>query len=363
MVTIKGRLALDPPREEQVAASLLSIGLNTRAARAFQGLDGERSAACLAERLAIPAADRQSRLDRARAQAQEALRRADAIGATIALARSEDYPEKLAHIYDPPIILWRLGQAPVLDMPAVAIVGSRRPSAGGTATAGRLAGGLARAGFVVVSGLARGIDAAAHRGALRAGGLSVAVLGSGVDVIYPPEHRELAAEVALTGCVVSELPPGTPPRARHFPLRNRLISGLSLAVVVVEAAERSGSLITARMALEQGRSVCAVPGSVVSGCHQGCHALIKDGARLVETVGDVLEELGLSPVRTGQAAARNSSAASGLLAAMRVGEPMGLDQLALATGRSGADLLAELGRLELAGQLDRSIGGSFVRLD
>src|SRR6185369_5750921 len=180
----------------------------------------------------------------------------------------------------------------------------------------------------------------------------VAVLGSGVDRIYPPEHEPLARSIEPSGAVVAELPPGSRPYAVHFPLRNRIISGLSRAVVVVEAGEKSGSLITARAALEQGRDVLAVPGPVVSGCHKGCHALIKDGARLVETVDDVLDELGWrARPREARAAdeARKAQARGRLWALMGPDEPVNLDQLATRSGRLGTDLLAELGRLELAG--------------
>jgi DNA processing protein len=241
----------------------------------------------------------------------------------------------------------------------VAVVGSRRPSAASLLLARRLGRDLARAGLVVVSGLALGIDAAAHEGALEGEGQTVAVLGAGADVVYPRRNGELRARIVRTGCLVSELPPGTPPLARHFPLRNRIISGLSLAVVVVEAAERSGSLITARMALEQGRDVLAVPGSVVSGCHQGCHALIKDGAGLVETASDVLEALGWTTPRVPGA----SRPVAGLLGSMRPGVSMSLDDIAAEAGRPAGELLAELGTLEVAGRVARIGGGLFVRLD
>ncbi len=161
------------------------------------------------------------------------------------------------------------------------------------AIAGDIAADLVRAGVVVVSGMARGIDSAAHAAALDAHGVTIAVLGTGVDRVYPPEHRELAARIASCGALVSELPPGTPPRAFHFPLRNRIISGLSRAVVVIEAPEASGALITAREALDQGRDVMVVPGRVPGGRNRGGHALLKDGAKLVEAAVDILQELGL----------------------------------------------------------------------
>ena len=201
------------------------------------------------------------------------------------------YPALLAAIADAPLALWIEGDPAVLRQPAVAIVGSRAATPYGLEAASRLAGDLAAAGALVVSGMARGVDSASHRAALAAGGRTAAVLGSGVDVIYPPEHDRLAGQIAGSGVVLSERPPGSPPLAFHFPARNRIISGLSLATVVVEAAERSGSLITAGFALEQGRAVMAVPGSILSGRHRGCHALIRDGAAVVESAEDVLAEL------------------------------------------------------------------------
>jgi DNA processing protein len=273
------------------------------------------------------------------------------------------YPHVLRHIPDPPIGLWVRGSLSVLDTgPSVAIVGSRNATPGGVLMARTLARGLADAGFVVTSGLARGIDEAAHRGALDQKAPTVAVLGSGVDRIYPPEHEPLARSIMASGAVVAELPPGSRPFPGHFPLRNRIISGLSRAVIVVEASDKSGSLITARAALD----VLAVPGSVVSGCHQGCHALIKDGARLVETVNDVLDELGWrakSPEAGAAADAQKAQARGRLWAMMRPGEPVSLDELATRSGRAAPELLAELGRLELAGHVARVPGGSFVKVD
>jgi DNA processing protein len=216
----------------------------------------------------------------------------------------------------------------------------------------------------VVSGLARGIDGAAHRAAVDAGGRTVAVLGSGPDVVYPAEHRELFQAVRRAGAVVTEFPPGARPNPRHFPLRNRIISGLSQAVVVVEASEKSGTLITARAAIEQGRDVLAVPGSVLSGRYRGCHALIKDGARLVETVDDILEELGRprrgesGPTTDGKALFPKSLAAS-----FPAGDTVTVDELADRTGRPAAEWLRELAILEVAGLIARVPGGGYVRVD
>jgi len=203
-----------------------------------------------------------------------------------------EYPRILREIPDPPGVLYVSGELQPRDAAAIAIVGSRHATHYGIAQAERLAASLARAGLTVISGLARGIDAAAHRGALGADGRTLAVLGSGLLNIYPPEHRELAAQVRASGAILSELALRSKPLQGTFPQRNRLISGLSLGVIVVEASDRSGALITARHAMEQGREVFAVPGRVDSRMSRGCHRLIRDGAKLVETADDVLEELG-----------------------------------------------------------------------
>jgi DNA processing protein len=228
----------------------------------------------------------------------------------------------------------------------------------------RLGRELAAAGVTVVSGLARGVDAAAHEGALEAGGRAIAVLGSGVDVIYPPEHRRLATSLLEHGVILSEFPPGTPPLPAHFPLRNRIISGLVRAVVVIEAGEKSGSLITARQALEQGRDVLAVPGNAVSGRYRGSHALIKDGAPLVETVEDVLRELRWGALDGPNDAVRpKPRELSKLEEQMAIGEAYNLDQLIERTGLTPTTVLAEIGSAEVAGRIGRIPGGGFVRLD
>jgi DNA processing protein len=203
-----------------------------------------------------------------------------------------DYPPLLRQIADPPIVLYVHGRRELLVQPQLAIVGSRNPTALGRQTATAFARRLAGTGLAITSGLALGIDAAAHGGALEAGGVTIAVCGTGLDRVYPPRNRDLAHAIAAGGALVSELPIGTPVRPGNFPVRNRIISGLSLGVLVVEAALRSGSLITARLAAEQGREVFALPGSIHSPMARGCHALIRQGAKLVETATDILEELG-----------------------------------------------------------------------
>ena len=223
---------------------------------------------------------------------REEIERCTANGITILTESDASYPRMLREIHDPPGILFVRGNILPPDAIAIAIVGSRHATQYGLSQAERLAGSLARAGITIVSGLARGIDSAAHRGALAAGGRTLAVLGSGVLNMYPPEHAELAVEVAAQGAVMSESPPLSPPLSGAFPQRNRIISGLSLGVLVVEASTQSGALISARHAMEQGREVFAVPGRVDNRMACGCHRLIRDGAKLVETADDILEELG-----------------------------------------------------------------------
>jgi DNA processing protein len=274
-------------------------------------------------------------------------------------------PAYLMATTDAPPVLWYRGSLDCLSQPAVAIVGSRAASAVSLETARRISIDLAARGITVVSGLARGVDSAAHRGALETG-YTIAVLGSGVDVIYPPEHAELADRVATAGLVVSEYAPGTPPLPFHFPMRNRLISGLSRAVVVIEATDKSGSLITASCAAEQGRDVMAVPGNVLSGRNKGGHALIRDGAKIVECADDIVVELGLCPsaaVAAGEQGSGNGSTSSDdpVLKRMDTACAYDLDALAAASGMDAPRLLPHLANLELRGLLRRVGGGRFMR--
>jgi DNA processing protein len=223
--------------------------------------------------------------------ARKVIERAEEIGATLISLEEEAYPPLLRAIADPPSFLYVLGELLQQDRRCVAIVGSRRASSYGRSITERLAAGLSREGFTVVSGGARGIDTFAHRAALEAGGRTLVVLGSGVDVPYPAEHENLFKEISERGAVLSELPPGTPPEPHRFPKRNRIISGLSMGTVVVEAAGESGSLITATLAAEQGREVFSVPGNVGSYNSVGTHKLIRQGAKLTEGIEDILEEL------------------------------------------------------------------------
>ncbi|HEY3377155.1 MAG TPA: DNA-processing protein DprA [Armatimonadota bacterium] len=223
------------------------------------------------------------------------LARLQRLGVRLITFHDPAYPPRLRAIPDPPCALFVKGTLPPAEQPAIAIVGARRASPYGRHVAAELAAGLAQRGVVIVSGLALGADAAAHEGCLRAGGQTVAVLGCGVDVVYPPEHLALYEQIAVAGAVISEAPPGAPPTRACFPIRNRIISGLSLGVLVVEASEKSGALITAEHALEQGREVFAVPGSVNSAQSKGTHRLLREGAKLVESVEDILEELPVAP--------------------------------------------------------------------
>jgi DNA processing protein len=271
------------------------------------------------------------------------------------------YPPSLSAIIDPPPVLWTRGSPAALERPAVAIVGSRAASSYALDVAGRLAADLAARGLTVVSGLARGVDSAAHRGALSVGQSTIAVLGCGADVVYPPEHAALARAIELHGLIVSELVPGTRPLPRFFPQRNRIISGLSRAVVIVEAGDRSGALITAQCALEQGRDVFAVPGNILSGRNSGGHALLRDGAKIVERADDILEELGEGS--RAPSAGRFPSAPDPLLACLPPGEACDLDAIAERSGLSPARLLPRLFELELQGLVRRAGAGRFVRFD
>jgi DNA processing protein len=280
-----------------------------------------------------------------------------------------DYPRALREIHDPPGVLFVRGALKPNDALAVGIVGTRHGTSYGLRQAERLAGGLARAGLTIISGLARGIDAAAHRGALAAGGRTVGVLASGVMNIYPPEHDTLASEVAAHGALVSEAPPHASPMAGTFPQRNRIISGMSLGVIVVEAAERSGALITARHAMEQGREVFAVPGNADSRASRGCHQLLRDGARLVESADDVLEELGplveAAPRDDGQvihhpAELLLNELEQQVLSAVG-SEATTLDQIVVKTGLPVSQVLSTVSVLEMRRLIRRLSGSTVIR--
>ncbi|MBS1189897.1 MAG: protecting protein DprA [Rhodocyclaceae bacterium] len=288
-----------------------------------------------------------------------ALAWADAPGHSIVTLADEAYPQALLQIPDPPTVLYVRGRTELLNSPSLAVVGSRNATRQGLQTAEAFAKALAGQRYTVVSGLALGIDAAAHRGALAAEGGTVAVIGTGADRLYPARNRDLALAIAEKGAIVSEFPLGTPAVAANFPRRNRLISGLSRGVLVVEAAPESGSLITARLAAEQGREVFAIPGSIHSPVARGCHRLIKQGAKLVETAEDILEEIG-PPVAPAATATANE--ADPVLAALGH-DPCSLDDLADRTELAADALLPRLLALELTGQVAVLPGNRYQRLN
>lgn len=294
-------------------------------------------------------------------------------GRLLLAADDARYPPQLLAIAGAPPVLFMEGDAAVLSLPQVAIVGSRAATAAGRETAFEFAARLSASGLAITSGLATGIDAAAHRGALAAGGCTVAVCGTGLDQVYPVSHATLAADIAQRGALVSEFPAGTPPLASNFPRRNRLLSGLARGVLVIEAAARSGSLITARLAGEQGREVMALPGSIHNPLARGCHRLIKDGAALVETPEDVLATLGLerlpppaaaraqTPDPTGDSPGLLDSAGEMLLNALGF-EPADLDRLVERTGFPAPAVASMLQMLELDGRVESLAGGRYSRI-
>lgn len=295
---------------------------------------------------------------------------AGAPGNRVLTLADADYPQALLDIPDPPVMLYAKGRLELLSGPALAVVGSRNATAQGVSNAEKFSESLSQAGLTIVSGMALGIDAAAHQGAIRAsqggGGSTVAVIGTGADIVYPARNRALAHQIAEVGCIVSEYALGTPAIAANFPRRNRIISGLARGVLVIEAAAQSGSLITARMAAEQGRDVFAIPGSIHSPLAKGCHLLIKQGAKLVESAQDILEELKyLNVARTVVASAQPSSSVDAtllpLLAAMGF-DPVAADVLASRCGLDAAALSGQLLVLEMEGLVEVLPGGIYRRL-
>lgn len=297
------------------------------------------------------------------------------MGASVLALADPSYPALLRETYDPPIVLYCLGDAArAFAQPCVAIVGSRHCSTYGRNVSGMLGRELGERGVTIVSGLARGIDTAAHRGAIEGGGVTVAVMGTGLDIIYPKENRKLSEEIVRQGALLTEFPLGTPPLPQNFPFRNRVISGATLGVLVVEGAERSGSLITARMAYEQGRDVFAVPGNITSSKSFGPNYLIKDGARLVQTWRDVVDEFP-SEIKSGILAQEGPEQLSlkvdldefGLsdlerevLGSLRSDEPVHIDQLILKMNPSPGELMSALLRLEMTERIKQLPGKSFI---
>jgi DNA processing protein len=289
-------------------------------------------------------------------------------GNSIVTLADADYPQSLLNIPDPPPLLYLKGDRALLNRPGLAVVGSRNATAQGIGHAEAFSQAISMAGLCIVSGMAHGIDSAAHRGGLRGPGRSIAVVGTGLDRVYPAVNRDLAHELAAHGLLVSEFALGTPPLAANFPRRNRIISGLAVGCLVVEASVQSGSLITARMALEQGREVFAIPGSIHSPQSKGCHSLIKQGAKLVENAQDVLDELaGLLPAAPAAAppaavhpGAREGEVEHPLLAHLGF-DPLGMDALSARSGLTIEALSAILLQLELAGHVAALPGGLYQR--
>jgi len=299
---------------------------------------------------------------RAALSLERELEKVQQAGVQLLTWEDEAYPRHLRNIYDPPPLLYVRGELRPEDEWAVAVVGTRRATVYGKEATRQLSGGLARNGITIVSGLARGIDAQAHRAALDAGGRTIAVLGCGVDVIYPPEHRRLAEEIIRHGALISEYPLGTRPEASNFPPRNRIISGLSLAVVIVEAGARSGALITADFAADQGRDVFAVPGSIFQRGSEGCNRLIREGAIPALSVSDILEELNLTMVEQ-QAEVRAIVPATPMEARLLdhlSSEPMHIDELCRAVGLPISQVSSTLALMELKGMVRQAGGMNYV---
>ena len=360
---------------EDVVRLGLAPGIGPRLRRALLDRFGHSTAvlrASVAELKSIARiGDKLAQQVRAAAQSQEAveiLARCEQDKVEILADDDPRYPALLREIYDPPALLFVRGQLHAADAQSVAIVGSRQATHYGKRHAQRLARQLAEAGLTIVSGLARGVDAAAHAGALEAGGRTLAVLGGGVMRIYPPEHEGLAARVAESGALMSETPPWQPPKSSSFPRRNRLITGVSLGVLVIEASERSGALISARHAAEQGREVFALPGPVDSAVSRGCHGLLRDGAKLVESVEDVWEELQALQTLARETTASRSPAKRStpplnereakVYAAIDP-EPTAIDDVAERCGLPMPELLALLSGMEMR-QAIRRISGCYV---
>lgn len=318
------------------------------------GLDRETTANLLQTRAKIDLAAEMAKIEQA--------------GARLLTPEDEDYPALLKRSDDPPITLYVRGRLTAADALALAIVGTRRATSYGRDSATFFARELAQQGVTIVSGLAHGIDAAAHRGALDAGGRTIAVMGCGVDRVYPADHSDLAQQIAQNGALISEFPMGSKPEARHFPRRNRVISGISLGVLVVEAPEKSGALITADFAAEQGRDVFAVPGHIFNHAAAGTNRLIQDGAKLVTTVDDILDELNIARHEVEARTLSQRIAPSGeherALMAFLHPEPLHVDELVRRSGFPAADVMSTLTLLELQGFVEGDGRGGYrlVRL-
>lgn len=287
----------------------------------------------------------------------------------ILLFNDENYPSQLKEIADPPPLLFARGDIDLIHFPQIAIVGSRNPSSSGLQIATDFAHDLSSHGFTITSGLALGIDAASHRGALAAKGRTIAVTGTGLDRVYPAAHKQLATDIVENGVLISEFPPGTTAKANHFPRRNRIISGLCIGLLVVEAAKQSGSLITARMALEQNREVFAIPGSIYNPLARGCNALIREGAKLVETTQDIAEELkyhfqqpSFNEIKTPSEALSDLSSEQQALLNFILFSPTSIDSLVTKSHFSVEIISSHLLILELQGYISPTHGGGYCRI-
>jgi DNA processing protein len=292
---------------------------------------------------------------------ERCVRWADEPGHRLLAIEDDLYPRMLRETRGPPGVLWVRGDVRRLNCECVAVVGARNATPQGLRDAEEMARELSSAGLAVVSGLALGIDAAAHRGGLAEAGSTIAVMGTGMDILYPRRNRDLALRIAAEGCLVTEFALGTPPASGNFPRRNRIISGLSRAVVVVEANEDSGSLLTAQCALHQNRDVLAMPGSIHSPLAKGCHKLIKEGAALVETADDVFDALNMP--RRGRSAARASAREDDPMLRAMGRVPMSADQIAMRCGLAAATVIARLSRMQISGQIEEVGAGRFQRVE
>jgi DNA processing protein len=356
---------------KEVAHALLKLG---GALPLLEAQDKDLECLAVPIRLRSAIKQYQSSPDKYQVLAEDDVSSLSKLSAGIITWLDDSYPKGLREIVNPPVLLCAKGCLEYLNTPQLAVVGSRKASPGGLESAFELACQLAASGLTINSGLAHGIDAAAHRGALSVpGGSTVAVLGTGIDLVYPRNHVELRNQIGQQGLVLSEFPPGMPPRSSHFPRRNRIISGMSLGVLLIEAAERSGSLITARLAREQDREVFAVPGSINNPLNRGCHALIRSGAKLVETRQDVLEEISAQfkpasipndhdSTPTQPASSQEISAELRILLQAVGFEPTTSDLTIARTHLDAATVASGLAMLELKGLIKRTHAG-YVRME
>ncbi len=354
------RLEQTPGVGNETARKLLGVfglpeNIFTAGFTALHGIVSER----IARALAAPPSDE------ILAQIDKTLEWASRPGNRVLTLADTDYPKSLLDIVDPPLLLYIKGQIDLLSNRSIAVVGSRNATTQGIINAEKFSEVLSQSGLTIVSGLALGIDTAAHQGGLRGPGATIAVIGTGADIVYPARNRSLAHQIADSGCIVSEYALGTPAIAANFPRRNRIISGLAQGVLVVEAAAQSGSLITARMAAEQGRDVFAIPGSIHSPLSKGCHLLLKQGAKLVESAQDVLEEIqhhpSLKKQTTEPAVTITKDKNSGVLTIMGF-DPIAPDTLAARCHMDIANLNAQLLTLEMDGLIEMLPGGMVRRL-